>query len=436
MTVVFIILRPRGINESIPTAIGAALIFLVGVVPFSDVFQILGIISGAAITILSTIIMTIVLESFNFFRWCAYKIAYYARGSGFKLFWYFNLLCFSMTLFFNNDGSILITTPIILHTLHLLQLKPHQKIPFLLSGAIIATASSAPIGVSNLANLIALKIVGLDLNSYASMVFVPSMLGVFVIAGMLFIYFRNTIPKRISVFNPASLMHNGRIHPLNVPSLKEPELDWLGLKMCLLIVLLIRISFFALTPFGIPTEWPAIIGAILLIIIRWFRNKSGITDVLRKTPWDILVFAFSMYVIVYGLRNSGLTLWIVEILNEWVSSHHLNGIIIMGLLLTLMSNLMNNLPAVMIGTLSLTEMNLDLPTLQVAYLANVIGSDIGALLLPMGTLATLIWMHLIKQDNIPFTWKDYFKVTLFVIPLGLLVSLVALYLWTHWLFFP
>jgi arsenical pump membrane protein len=79
MTVVFIILRPRGINESIPTAIGAALIFLVGVVPFSDVFQILGIISGAAITILSTIIMTIVLESYTFFSWCAYKIAYYAR---------------------------------------------------------------------------------------------------------------------------------------------------------------------------------------------------------------------------------------------------------------------------------------------------------------------------------------------------------------------
>lgn len=77
-----------------------------------------------------------------------------------------------MTMVFNNDGSILITTPIIIHIVTLLKIKPHQKIPFLISGALIATAASAPIAVSNISNLIALKIVGLSLNSYINMMFV------------------------------------------------------------------------------------------------------------------------------------------------------------------------------------------------------------------------------------------------------------------------
>jgi arsenical pump membrane protein len=158
--------RPFGINETVPTVTGAIIVLLAGIVPLSDVAAIYDIISGAAITILSTIVMSIVLESVGFFRWIAYNLVNKSNGSGIKLFIYVNLLCFLTTLFFNNDGSILITTPIIIHITSLLQLKRHQKIPYLISGAITATVSSAPIAVSNIANLIALKIVGLDLNSY------------------------------------------------------------------------------------------------------------------------------------------------------------------------------------------------------------------------------------------------------------------------------
>ena len=107
-----------------------------------------------------------------------------------------------MTVFFNNDGSILITTPIILQVTKLLQFKMHQKIPYLISGAIIATAASAPIGVSNIANLIALRIVGLDLNEYAIRMFVPSMIGIIAIAVLLYYYYRSQLPKRIQRVRP------------------------------------------------------------------------------------------------------------------------------------------------------------------------------------------------------------------------------------------
>lgn len=439
ITILFIIWRPRGINEAVPTAVGAMLIFLAGIVPVSDVFEIVEIISGASITILSTIVMSIVLESIGFFRWAATNIIKRANGSGKRLFFYVSLLCFLMTMFFNNDGSILITTPIIIQIVTMVKLKMHQKIPFLLTGALVATGASAPIGVSNLANLIALKIVGLDLNLYAAMMFIPSMIGIIAMVALLYFYFAKDIPQKIPLPLPA---HNddGILRPLNRQHpLADPvnafQIDWSLFRTCMIIVVLIRASFFALAPFNIPVELPAIIGAVLLIVIRWNRTGVGPRDVFWKTPWHILIFAFSMYVVVYGLKNSGLTAQLVDVLRDPIQESPFNAIFIMGLLLTIMSNLCNNLPSVMIGTLTLLQMNLDPNTLKIGYLATIIGSDIGALITPMGTLASLIWMYILRKNGIKMTWGHYLRVSFMVIPITLIITLLSLFLWNKWLFF-
>ncbi len=469
LMVMFLIWRPHGINESIPPAISAIFIFLGGIVPLSNIFEILGIVSGAAITILSTIVMSIVLDSIGFFRWAALNLVNRANGSGVLLYWYINLLCFLMTMFFNNDGSILITTPIIIYIVTLLKLKDHQQFPYLLSGALVATAASAPIAVSNLANLIALKIVGLDLNAYVAMMFVPSMLGITTIALLLFYYFREDIPKKIPVLTasyinekhsdslssiPPHIHHPPRPphspHPIHSPHPPHPShtpqqladnanhtamIDMSMFKVCIAIVTMIRAGLFIGASFGIPIEWVGIFGALLLIGYRWYRKGVVPYDIVKKTPWHIILFAFSIYVVVYGLHNIGLTALLVDLLREPISANYLNASLISGGLLTVMSNLFNNLPSVMIGTFTLTEMGLDLPMLQIAYLANIIGADIGSLITPMGTLASLIWMYLLRKNAIRISWAKYLKVTIMVIPIGLLISLLSLYIWVEWLFF-
>jgi arsenical pump membrane protein len=189
-----------------------------------------------------------------------------------------------------------------------------------------------------------------------------------------------------------------------------------------------------LTPFGIPIEWIAIVGAAFLIIIRWYRSRVGIQDVIKKTPWHILLFAFSMYVLIFGLQRIGLTSLIVQYIIDFIHVSNIAAIFTMGFLLTAMSNIFNNLPAIMVGTLTLTEMNLDQHIMQVSYLATILGSDIGALLTPIGTLATMLWMFILRENNIAISWKTYIKATLFVIPIGLVVSLISLYFWTQWIF--
>lgn len=433
VTLGFILWRPRNINEAIPAAIGAVIVVLCGSVTFSDLGIILNTISGAAITIMATIVMAIVLESFGFFNWVAEKLAEKARGSGIRLFWYVNLLCFLMTLFFNNDGSILITTPILLMLLNNMGLKNHQKIPYLLSGALIATASSAPIGVSNIVNLIALKIVHMDLWLHTAMMFVPATLGLLLLTGFLFLRFRKVLPKTVPTNVTGRSLKT--YHPLK-PGLKHTsEKDRSRfMRNVLLFVFAVRCSLFVASFLHIPVSLMAVIGSLILLAWRWVYLKISPADMLKKTPWYIIIFAFCMYTIIYGLNNVGLTDWLIAFMKPMVSGSLLNASVMMGTLLSVLSNIFNNHPALMVGTLTLMNMDLSLLELKIAYLANVIGSDMGALLLPMGTLATLMWMHIIRKGKVMISWLDYIKITIVVIPPATLFTLVILYYWVFWLF--
>jgi arsenical pump membrane protein len=433
-TIVFILWRPRGLNEAIPAAVGAVIVLLSGSVSVSDLGIITNTISGAAITIIATIAMAIVLESFGFFHWMAEKLAAKAKGSGIRLFWYVNLLCFLMTLFFNNDGSILITTPILVMLLNNMGLKNHQKIPYLLSGGLIATASSAPIGVSNIVNLIALKIVHMTLYMHTAMMFVPATLGLLLLVVLLFLRFRSILPKNVPTLVSGLTLPS--YHPLKKeppPYTSEKERSKFML-IILLFVFAVRVSLFVASFLSIPISIMAVIGSMILLGWRWVYLKIPPGDMLKKTPWYIIVFAFCMYVIIYGLNNIGLTEWLVGIMHPLVSGSLLQASVLMGGLLTILSNIFNNHPALMVGTLTLTHMNLDLLSLKIAYLANVIGSDMGSLLLPMGTLATLMWMHIVKKSKIRITWWEYIKITVVVIPPVVLFTLVVLYFWVSWLF--
>lgn len=436
LTILLILWRPRGLNEAFPATGGALIILLCGSVSISDLAVITTTVSGAAITIIATIVMALVLESIGFFYWAAEGLAMRARGSGIRLFWYVNLLCFLMTLFFNNDGSILITTPILLILLKKMGLKNHQKVPYLLSGALIATASSAPIGVSNIVNLIALKIVNMSLYMHTLMMLVPATLGLIFLAILIFLCVYRDLPRKL----PTNLHRfypnlNGPKHHLKQETLEPREhYDSKLMRKILLFVFLIRISLFIASYYSVPIEWVAVAGSSLLLGWRWIYLKKPPTDMLRKTPWHILIFAFGMYVIIYGLHNIGLTNALVDLIHPLVSGNLLNASLLMGGLLSGMSILFNNHPALMVGTLTLTEMNLDPLTLKIAYLANVIGSDIGSLLLPIGTLASLIWFHILKQYKVKISWKEYVRVTIIVIPPTLLFTLVILYVWVRWLF--
>jgi arsenical pump membrane protein len=342
-----------------------------------------------------------------------------------------------MTLLFNNDGSILITTPILILLLKNLRLKPHQQLPYLLSGALIATASSAPIGVSNIVNLIALEIVHMSLIEHTTMMFVPATLGLLFMSWLMFLTVKRKLPKELpdEVKNIEEIFFIKHFHPLKgTLSVETKRKRTIFMLRVLLFVFVVRVMIFVASYLSIPIELVAVLGSIVLLIWRWYHLQTNPIDILKKTPWHILVFAFSMYVIIYGLQNAGLTEVLVQFCEPIVNQGLLYASFMMGGLVSVLSNLFNNHPALMIGTITLTEMGLDPITLKTIYLANIIGSDMGSLLLPIGTLASLIWMYILKQNKIKVKWKDYLSVSLIVIPLTTIVTLFLLFYWVQVVF--
>ncbi|MCA1319419.1 arsenic transporter [Bacillus tianshenii] len=431
-TIVLILWRPRGLNEAIPATIGAVLVFLSGSVTIADLGEISSKVTGAAVTIMATMIMAIALESFGFFKWTATKLLEYSRGSGIRLYWLTCTLCFLMTLFLNNDGSILITTPILILILNQLNLRHHQKVPYLISGALVATASSVPIGVSNIVNLISLEIIGIDLYLHTVLMFIPGILGLLFLVTILFILFYKVLPRTILNYHQALNLGFDRRHPLQTLPAIDKKSETKRMLYVLVFVFAVRVCLFIASYFGISVALVAVIGSAIILIWRAAVLKIYPGDILKKSPWHIFIFAFSMYVVIYGLKNIGLIDYLVYLFQPIVSESLFNATMIMGGVLTIFSNIFNNHPALMIGTMTLTEMQLDPITLKTIYLANIIGSDIGSLLLPTGTLATLIWLHILKQNKIKISWGKYIRVTVIAIPSTVIFTLICLYYWISW----
>lgn len=424
--------RPKGLNETIFATSGAAIIITIGVVTMEDLVEIAMKVGGASLTIVATFMMALVLESVGFFHWIALFLVEKAKYSGVRLFFYTNALCFFMTLFFNNDGSIIITTPILLLLLNRLRLKKHEKFPYLISGALIATASSAPIGVSNMVNLISLKMIEMDLYKQTAMMFVPTTLGLLFLFGSLFLLFYKKIPKKLPPLNHTLHLKHPLDHPLK--SNTYVNIPRKSILFILIFIFIVRISLFITSYIGFPIEFVAMASSLFLIGWRWYVFKIRPYDVLVKAPWHILVFAFSMYVVVYGLNRIGLTDHLSNILGIYVGSNSLHSSLAMGSVLSVLSNVLNNHPALMIGTLTLTQIHLPSQILEISYLASIIGSDIGSLLLPIGTLATLLWMHILDKHKYKMTWMEYVKVTFIVIPPTVIVTLTMLHYWILFMF--
>jgi arsenical pump membrane protein len=428
-TLLLIYWRPKGLNEAIPAIIGAAIVIFCGTVSMENLLDISSKVSGAALTIISTLIMALVLESVGVFHWVAAHISEKAKGSGIRLFCYTSLLCFFMTIFFNNDGSIIITTPILLLIVNQFQLKKHQKLPYLISGALIATASSAPIGVSNIVNLIALKIINMDLYMHTAMMFIPSVIGLLFLFGMLLVVFYKDIPKILPPIT-VSIHYDRFFHPLKTVSvLKSNKINARQIKWIIVFVFLVRISIFIASYLEIPEAAVAIAGSVILLGWRWYYAKTKPYDVLLKAPWHILVFATGMYVVIYGLNNIGFSNYLIHQLSPYIGNDLFPSIFVMGSIVSILSNVFNNHPALMIGTMALAEMNVHPIMLKAAYLASIIGSDIGSLLLPIGTLATLLWMHILKKHHEKISWAAYIKITFVVIPPTVVFTLFVLYYW-------
>jgi len=160
------------------------------------------------------------------------------------------------------------------------------------------------------------------------------------------------------------------------------------------------VGFFGLERVGVPISAVAGAGAALLLAVAAKGHRISTRQVVRNAPWHIVVFSLGMYLVVFGLRNAGLTGYLTGVLNACAEYGVWGAALGTGLVTAFLSSVMNNMPTVLIGALSIDPTSAQGAVREAMIYANVIGSDLGPKITPIGSLATLLWLHVLSNKNI------------------------------------
>ncbi|MHA7915833.1 arsenic transporter [Alloalcanivorax xenomutans] len=414
-TLTLVIWQPRGLGIGWSAAAGALVALLTGVIHLDDIPVVWDIVWNATFAFIAIIIISLILDEAGFFEWAALHVARWGGGHGGRLLAAVVLLGALVAAVFANDGAALILTPIVFEMLLALGFGPAATLAFIMAAGFIADTASLPLVVSNLVNIVSVDFFDIGFGEYATVMAVVNLVSVSASLLVLWLFFRRDVPRGYE------------IDRLRQPheAIKDPRTFRAGWW----VLALLLAGFFFAEPMGVPVSLIAGIGALVLFLIARHGHHISTMKVLSGAPWNIVVFSLGMYLVVYGLRNAGLTDAVAGVLNQlarqelWVATLG-TGYIAAGL-----SSVMNNMPTVLVVALSIDDSQAGGLVREAMIYANVIGSDLGPKITPIGSLATLLWLHVLARKGMKIGWGYYCRVGIVLTLPVLTVTLLALAGW-------
>lgn len=349
--------------------------------------------------------LSVYLDEAGFFRYLAGVTLGRAGGSQKKLLWYLYLTVSVLTVFTSNDIVVLTFTPFICYFARSAEIDP---IPYLVTEFVAANTFSMVFIIGNPTNIYLATSAGLGFMPYARVMILPTLAAGTVVWFVLRLLFGRSLKKDVST----AVEHS---------ELKNKTAVILGGVHLLTCTILLVISSYA----GFEM-WGIALGAALCLIVTTlvasrignFRPKM-IGRSIARLPWPLIPFVLSMFALVLSLNRSGISSHIAGIMTEG------NPIWVYGVVSTISANLINNIPmSVLFSTLIPGDGVMG--SKMGAVFASVIGSNLGAYLTPIGALAGIMWMSILKTTGVRYTFARFTKYGFCVVIPALLAALLVL----------
>ena len=407
ITLTFVIVQPKNIQIGTSAIFGAFIALIFGVVTFSDVLDVTNIVWDATLAFIGIIILSLVLDEIGFFEWAALKMAKFSNGSGLKMFIYSILLGAFVSALFANDGAALILTPILLAKMRILQLNMKTIVAFLLAGGFISDSASLPFVFSNLTNIVTANYFSIGFAQYFFDMIIPFIVSVIASTIFLWLILRKDIPKTVDITllkEPKSVIKNMKLF----------YFSWVFLALLLC-------AYFFGDAYDLPISIFALGGATIFLIIATISKSVEPLKIIKEAPWQVVWFSIGLYIVVYGLKNAGLTDYLAIILKDLSLKGETIAVLGTGFIAAFLSAIMNNMPTIMIMDIALNDIQN-----QAMIYANIVGCNLGPKMTPFGSLATLLWLHVLAKKGVKISFAQYSKFGLIITPPVLFIVLLSL----------
>ena len=401
LATVGVILRPFKVPEAVWAVAGAAALVVFGLLPLSRAAH--GVTKGLDVYLFLTGMMLLaeIARHEGLFDWLAALAASRARGSATRLFALVYGVGTVVTIFLSNDATAVVLTPAVAAAAR--AAKVEQPLPYLFICAFIANAASFVLPISNPANLVIYANHMPPLLQWLPRFALPSLLAISVTYVILRFSQRESLRQPIST------------------GIAVPRLSVSG-KLTAGGIVATAVALMLASAFSLQLGLPTFIAGLITLAAVCLTVRSSPWVFMREISWAVLPLVAGLFVLVEALETAGTIHMLSDLLRSQVQHSARLAAASSGILLGVVSNLINNLPA---GLIAGTAVQAAHVPLEVSS-ASLIGVDLGPNLSVTGSLATILWLTALRRDGIEIKPWDFFKLGLLVMPSALILALVGL----------
>ncbi|MEU7744824.1 SLC13 family permease [Nonomuraea sp. NPDC049158] len=371
--------------------LGLGLVFVAtGLLPWREAVDSLDEIGPLLVFLVGIIVLAELTKEAQVFDAIAARMAVLGRGNYVALFFLCTAFASFITIFLNLDTTAVLLTPV------MLALAPRARIaalPLAMTTIWLANTASLLLPVSNLTNLLGINKIALDTQQFAGRMWVPQIVSIAVTMVFLWVFFWRRGQRRDLRYTP----------PLLEP-VADRVLFAAAAAGCLLFIgaLLVKVQV------GVAAS----VAALVVVVAFVVRDRARLTWSL--IPWQLLIFVTGLFLVVPTLSRYGLAdlmRWMIGAEGDPYRTAAVGA----GL-----SNLINNLPAFQAIAEVIPSSDQD------RLLALLVGTNVGPVVTPWASLATLLWFESCRRHDVSVPMRRFLATGTGLAAVGLVASVWAL----------